>query len=80
MTIKNVKVETYSLPTFYACYLMYEDDSGLNESEIKKIDQFVKRNNLSFLMNVSETSEFSHMNDLDNIGNDVSDFTFKVKE
>ncbi len=74
------KTETYTLPKYYACYLMYGDFSGLTEDEIKQIDRFVEREKLGWLVNISEESYFKHFNDLDNLGNDVCEYTFEVNE
>lgn len=37
---KKPKVQTYSIPEFYMCYIAYGDTSNLTETEIDAFNQF----------------------------------------
>lgn len=60
-------INTYILPAHLACYLINNDPSGLTESEITEIDQFLNRENITVLT-CEESEFFSHTNDLNNLG------------
>lgn len=74
--------EDYTLPTHFASYLINSDCSGLEEAEIKAIDKWIeeklKEHKTMECFDVSEESEFKTSNDLNNLGGEVSVFSFDV--
>jgi hypothetical protein len=71
------KVESYTLPAYWASYLINCDASGLDESEKEQADKFLAENGLPFPVGCSEESWFSWHNDSGNgLGGDVMKFAF----
>lgn len=68
----------YTLPAYWAPYLINDDPSGLENSEIAEIDTFLKDKNLPGPVGVSEESEFKHSNDANNLGADCLIYSFLV--
>lgn len=73
----------YTLPEFWASYLIYGDASGLEDNEQEKllqntIDNFLKKENLGFCLSCSEEAEFCWKNDANNIGGNCLIFTFEL--
>lgn len=75
MTSK-IKVERYTLPQCWACYLMYGDFSGLSEQEIEQADTYLRLLDGAYLVSVDDDSHFSWSNDANNDGYDVATFIF----
>lgn len=71
--------ETYTLPDYFVCYLMYGDHSGLEDHEIERIDTFIEKQGLGWLVYVSDTIRDVSTNDFDNLFGDVREYTFEVK-
>ena len=71
-----MKTVSFELPTYLAPYLLYTDMDCLTLEEIAEINSFMAENRLLRCTNVSENSEFKTRNDLNNLGADVSTFTF----
>lgn len=69
--------EQYTLPDYWACYLFYGDFSGLNDSEIKEIDAFVESLEGAYVVDKRDDKWFAHRNDANNIGTNVSLYTFR---
>ena len=65
----------YTLPVYWASYLVNNDPSGLEDSEIAEADSFIDREKPGFCVDVSEPW-FSHTNDANNLGGDVAYFIF----
>ncbi len=72
----------YTLPDHWASYLVNSDPSGLEDEDIIEVDAFVesemKKNKLASFhcVDVSEDSDFARSNDANNMGGDVSTYTF----
>lgn len=75
-----MKTEIYTLPAYWACYLIDGDDSGLEPGEKEQIDSFCEKNNLGAAIDCSEEQGFSWSNDASTLGGDVLEFTFLVGE
>lgn len=75
--VSNELVE-YTIPTWAVSSLINGDDSGLEDEDIEKIDNFIQKvlnrhgNALFMLGDKSEESDFSPYNDIDNLGSDVT--------
>lgn len=67
----------YTLPAYWASYLVNGDASGLSDAEQAEVDAFIAKESkpraLSFV-SVGE-SYFAHRNDANSLGGDVADFT-----
>lgn len=74
----TIKTETYVLPIYWASALINDDYSGLEDDEIKELDDFCK--DLGPCIDVSEENEFSWANDANNLGGAVATFTFQILE
>ena len=72
-----MKTNKYVLPSFYACYLINSDSSGLTDDEIKELDQWIETVNPGYCVDMGEPY-FSPYNQLTGYkyGSDVSEFTF----
>ena len=70
--------EIYTLPAYWASYLINGDDSGLTSLERKEIDCWCRGNNVGNCLDCSEEAEFAWGNDATDLGGDVLDFTFEV--
>lgn len=74
----------YTLPASWASYLVNSDSSGLEEDEIKEVDEFVNnemKNNSFESFNCTGTSDepyFKRSSDANNLGGDMLDYTFLV--
>lgn len=68
----------YTLPSHWACPIMYGDFSGLTDDEEKEIDAFLEREGIAnwTLSDVSEHHWFSHHPDNGGLACDVSSYTF----
>lgn len=81
-----MKTETYTLPAYWASYLVNGDGSGLEDEEITEIDAWCERErhrigaefDTFVCVDCSEESEFSWHNDATTMGGDVLDYTFQV--
>ena len=73
-----MKFETYTLPAYWAPYLINADPSGMEEEEIQEVDAFLERNGLGFCLDCDNEQEFSWSNAANDLGGAVADFTFEV--
>ena len=74
-----MRTVTYTLPIYWASYLINGDDSGLEPGEKEEIDAFLeKEGNIEFV-GVSEEYGFSHSNDANSLGGDVATYTALVE-
>lgn len=64
----------YTLPIYWASYLINGDDSGLEPGEKDEIDAFLESENISIL-DVSEYQPFTWWNDATDIGGEVAKYT-----
>lgn len=70
-----------TLPTYWACYLMYGDDSGLQDGEALAIDSYLQEYEVGACINIENDDYISRFNDA-NTGllGDVCTYTFlKIK-
>lgn len=80
-----MKTRTFILPTCYACALVNDDYSGLEDQDITDLENFItehqKEGRYFSCAQVSEESDFKHGHDMNrNQGADVSEFTFNVSK
>jgi hypothetical protein len=68
----------FTLPSHWACPVMYGDYSGLSDEEEREIDAFLAKEGIAnwTLSDVSEHHWFSHRNDAGTLAGDVSRYTF----
>lgn len=69
---------TYTLPAYWASYLINCDASGISSEDKVECDAFLKANDLPLPVSCSDESWFSWHNDATNLGGDVMDFTFLI--
>lgn len=69
----------YTLPEYWASYLINGDFSGLEDKEQEEIDAFLKNENLGHCMTCSEESEFKWKNDANSLGGNCLVYIFKRK-
>ena len=67
---------TYTLPAYWASYLINGDASGLEEGEQEQIDAFLEHEGLSDPLNCGEESWFAKTNDANSIGGNVTEYVF----
>lgn len=68
----------YTLPAFWASYLINGDDSGLEHSERREANLFIAEHDLPFPVSCSDESWFSWRNDATLLGGDVMEYTFLI--
>ena len=74
-----MKTEAYTLPAYWASYLINGDASGLTDAELQEIDEWLADHpNLWGPIDCSNEQEFSHSNDANNLGGAACDFTFRA--
>ena len=66
----------YTLPVYWASYLINGDASGLEDGEQKKIDRWLAHESVGPCVDVSEDAWFQWHCDASGLGGDVSLFTF----
>ena len=72
-----MKTTEFTLPIYWACYLINDDASGLNEGEQEEIDAFVDKEREGKAISWADVTEswFAHSNDANGLGGDVATFT-----
>jgi len=81
---KQMKTVTYILPIYWGSCLVNNDPSNLEDEEIEEINAFItneiKINDFEklYCVGVEEDSYFKSYNDANNLGGDVTEFTFLV--
>tara|TARA_R110002020_G_scaffold404394_1_gene614482 strand:+ start:164 stop:403 length:240 start_codon:yes stop_codon:yes gene_type:complete len=67
----------FTLPIYWACYLINGDASGLNDGEQEEIDAFTEKEREGKAISWADVSEpwFAHSNDANGLGGDVATFT-----
>ena len=74
-----MKSATYTLPLYWASYLINLDATGLEAGEQEVIDRFLARESLDFPVTCSQEAYFSRHNDArTGLAGDVLDYTFLV--
>lgn len=75
-----MKTTNYTLPEYWASYLINGDASGMEDNEQSEIDEFLKNENLGFCLSCSDESEFKWRNDANNLGGNCLDYVFEQKD
>lgn len=71
------KTTTYTLPVYWASYLVNGDASGLEPGEKTEIDAWLaNEGGIGSCVDVSEDSWFARSNDATTLGGDVATYTF----
>jgi len=80
MKTKTTKLETitYTLPSYWASYLINGDASGISDDDQAQADAFLKREGLPSPCSCSDESWFAHRNDAGTLAGDVLDYTFFI--
>lgn len=78
----TTKLETreYTLPAYWASYLINGDSSGISDEEKSQADEWLKEKQLPAPASCSDESWFAWRNDAANLGGDVMEFVFLVPE
>lgn len=71
---------TYTLPAYWASYLINGDASGIDEDDKAAADAFIAKHNLPGPVSCSEESWFARSNDASRLGGDVLEYTFLLPE
>lgn len=76
----DVKLQSieYTLPAYWASYLINQDASGISDEDKRQADEFLAEKGLPGACSCSDESRFSWRNDATNLGGDVLDFVFLV--
>jgi hypothetical protein len=74
------EVVEYTLPIYWASYLINGDASGLGDGEQEEIDEWVEREGNPEFVDVGEETWFARYNDATNMGGDVATYTAHVYE
>ena len=68
--------ETYTLPEYWASYLINGDASGLEDGEMEEIDGWFDNEQPGDCVDVGEESWFSSWNDARTLAGTVAEYTF----
>lgn len=80
-TPATLKPITYTLPAYWACYLINGDATGLVDGEQEQIDSFLKREGLPAPVSCSDEQWFARDNDAcTGLGGDVMNYTFLIEK
>jgi hypothetical protein len=74
----TTNTQTYILPAHWASAIINADNSGLEDSDIADIQDFMERVKPGYCVGCSEEPYFAHWNDYNNIGGNMLDFTFRI--
>lgn len=73
-----MKLVKFTLPSFWASYLVNGDASGLDDHEIKAIDRWLDANNLSSPLGYEDVGFYWHNDGPEgHLGGDCMGFTFE---
>jgi hypothetical protein len=73
-----IKATTYTLPSYWASYLINGDASGLEAGEQETIDAFVAKEGNPHFVYCGEEPYFSRYNDAGTLAGDVVQYTAHV--
>lgn len=73
--MQAIKTLTYTLPVYWASYLINGDDSGLVNGEKEQIDKWLSKEGDPCFVDVSSDSYFAWRNDATSLGGDVTEYT-----
>ena len=76
---RDVTTITYTLPMYWASYLVNGDASGLEDGEQEQIDTWLEGEGTLDFVDVGEP-HFSHRNDATNLGGDVCDYVAIIRK
>lgn len=71
----KITTVTYSMPVYWASYLINGDASGIDDDEIKQADAAIEDIGLGAPVDVSD-SDFRHRGDYGSLAGDYADYTF----
>lgn len=74
--MKKIELTEYTLPVYWASYLVNDDYSGITQSEVDAIEAWRARECVGHCVGVSDDHYFAHINDANNLGGDVAVYTF----
>lgn len=78
--MKTLNPATYTLPAYWASYLINGDASGISPEDKAQADTFLSREGLPMPVSCSDESWFSWRNDSYNgLGGDVLEYTFLIE-
>jgi hypothetical protein len=72
------KFTNYILPRHFASALINDDESGLSDSDIDKLNQWLAKIQPGTCVKVSDNHWFSYNNAIDNLCGDVCEYTFII--
>lgn len=75
---QTMKALTYTLPAYWASYLINDDASGLEPGEQATVDAWLAKMSLPMPASCSEESHFSKHNDAGQLAGEVLDYTFLI--
>lgn len=78
--VVDESVVYYTLPVYWASYLINGDATGLEDGEQERIDAFLRKHDLADAIDVSEDSWFAWRNDAGTLGGDVATYTFPRRD
>ena len=74
----NFEVYEYTIPTFYLGALINGDISGLSDEEERELNTFLESLPGNGHWDYDDEHYFSYYNDINNLGNDVTDCRYLV--
>ena len=73
----KMQIETYTLPVYWASYLINGDASGLEDGEQAEIDAWLASLPYGYAcVDVGEETGFRRSNDATDLGGDCAEYTF----
>lgn len=69
-------IQTYTLPSYWASYLINGDASGLENGEEDEIDEWLLSKQPGYCVGVGDDHWFSRSNDAGTLAGDVAEYTF----
>lgn len=75
-----MKTITYTLPAYWASYLINGDASGLDDGEQAVIDAWLAKEGYPNIVSCGDESYFSRYNDAGTLAGDVMEYTALVRE
>jgi hypothetical protein len=76
MSVKGCAVLTFTLPAYWASYLINGDESGMSTPDLQACNAFLKENNLPPPVSCSDESWFQWSNDVTELAGMFSTLSF----
>ena len=76
--MKTLKHVEYTLPVYWASYLINGDDSSISPLDKAACDAFHAKHHLPSPVSCDDEPRFSWRNDATNLGGEVCDFTYFI--